>query len=50
MAHWKKSFPSKYPQAADLDTSFVATIKQIVNENIGQGDAVECHLFFAESG
>ena len=41
MAHWKKSFPSKYLQAADLDTPIMATVKTVVNENIGQGDAVE---------
>jgi hypothetical protein len=41
MAHWKKSFPSKFLQAADLDAPFIATVKQIVNENVGQGDAVE---------
>ena len=27
MAHWKKSFPSKYLQAADLDTPVIATVK-----------------------
>jgi hypothetical protein len=41
MAHWKTSFPSKYLGSADLDESFVSTIKSIEDENVGQGDAVE---------
>jgi hypothetical protein len=41
MAHWKKSFPSKYLQAADLDTPIPATLKTVVNENIGIGDAAD---------
>ena len=36
MAHWKKSFPSKYLQAADLDTQIEATLKTVVNDNIGR--------------
>ena len=52
MAHWKKSFPSKYLQAADLDESFVATIKTIPDENVGQGDTVENKpvVHWAEAG
>jgi hypothetical protein len=35
MPHWKKSFPSKYVQAADLDTSMTVTITQVSDENVG---------------
>jgi len=47
MAHWKKAFPGKYLQAAELETPMLATIKSITNESIGMGDAAEmkpvCH-------
>ena len=29
MAHWKKAFPSKYLQAADLDRPIIATITSV---------------------
>jgi hypothetical protein len=41
MAHWKKSFPSRYLQAADLDQPILATIDRVVNENVGADDRVE---------
>ena len=44
MAHWKKAFPSKYLQAADLDTPAIVTIKGVTTENVGTGDTVEPKL------
>ena len=41
MAHWKKSFPSKYLSAVDLDDPIIATIKSWANENVGVGEDVE---------
>ncbi len=41
MAHWKKSFPSTYLQAADLDVPFIGTVDRIVTEHIGTGADVE---------
>lgn len=35
MSHWKKSFPSKFLQSAELDTPLVATISGIRNVNVG---------------
>jgi hypothetical protein len=52
MAHWKKSFPSKFLQAADLDQPIVATIARVANENVGSDDKTELKpvLFFREPG
>ena len=44
MTHWKKAFPSKYLQAADLDTPTIGTIKRVTSANVGAGDAVELKL------
>jgi len=44
MPHFKKAFPSKYLQAADLDVPIVATIKSVVVENVGSGDDLESKL------
>ena len=41
MAHWKKRFPSKYLQAADLDVPIVATIARVTDQTIGVGDQAE---------
>lgn len=36
MAHWKKSFPSRYVQVSDLeDGPLIGTISKIMNENVG---------------
>ena len=47
MAHYKKAFPSKYLQAADLDTPIMATIKSVTSENVGSGDQPELKLVAA---
>jgi hypothetical protein len=44
MAHWKKSFPSKYRQASDLDTPVLATIAETRSENVGVGEDQELKL------
>jgi hypothetical protein len=42
MGNWKDRFPSKYMKSSDLDDGPIdATIKEIVNETIGQGDRQE---------
>jgi hypothetical protein len=53
MGDWKKRFPSKYLKASDLDDGPIdATIKEIVNETIGQGDRQELKpvLYCREKG
>lgn len=45
MAHWKKSFPSRYLQVSDLDDGpIVATIKNVGAENVGAGEDAELKL------
>jgi hypothetical protein len=45
MAHWKKSFPSKFLQAADLDDGpITATIASVGTENVGDADSGELKL------
>jgi hypothetical protein len=42
MAHWKRSFPSKYLQTTDLDNGpIVTTIISVDNQNVGVGDDAE---------
>lgn len=36
MAHWKKSFPSKFLQVSDLDTPIVVVIASVGEENVGE--------------
>lgn len=52
MAHWKKSFPSRFLQAAELDRPFVATVAGLADENVGAADApdVKPVLRFQEAG
>ncbi len=45
MAHWKKTFPSKYLQVADLDGGAItATIKEVVTDTLGAGADAELKL------
>lgn len=45
MPHWKKSFPSKFLQTADLDDGpITATINTVGTENVGDEDAGELKL------
>jgi hypothetical protein len=50
MAHFKKSFPSKFLQASDLDTPITATIASVRSENVGSGPNQELKLvaYFSE--
>jgi hypothetical protein len=41
MAHWKKSFPSRYLQVSDLDRPLLATIASVTNESVSSGDDQE---------
>lgn len=42
MAHWKRSFPSKYLQTSDLESGpIVTTILSISDEIVGIGDDAE---------
>src|SRR5688572_20272002 len=42
MAHWKKSFPSKYLQTSDLDAGPIdTTIVAVTSENVGAGEDAE---------
>lgn len=52
MAHWKKSFPSRFLQAADLDTPLVVTIANVTEENVSTEDSPEIKpvLRFKEPG
>jgi hypothetical protein len=38
MPHWKRSFPGRYMQTADLDAAVVATIAAVRETTIGSGD------------
>ena len=42
--NFKKQFPGKYLQAADLDTPFIVTIKSVLSENVGIGASAEPKL------
>ena len=45
MAHWKKAFPSKFLQTADLDEGpITATIATVGTENVGDVDAGDLKL------
>ena len=52
MAHWKKSFPSRYMQVSDLDTPITATIADVRDEQVGNGDDSETKpvVYFREPG
>lgn len=39
--HWRKSFPSKFLQSGDLDQPLTVTVKRVVRESVGAGDAAE---------
>jgi hypothetical protein len=51
MSDWKKSFPSKYVQVADLDTPMVVTITHVSEENVGTEGAVQVKpvVYFRET-
>jgi hypothetical protein len=41
MPHWKRSFPSRFLQAADLDVALIVTIAGVTDENVSTEDNPE---------
>ncbi|MBA3890642.1 MAG: hypothetical protein H0X64_08930 [Gemmatimonadaceae bacterium] len=51
MSHWKRAFPSKYLQTADLDAGpITATIDRVTMEEISEGEPSKLVVHFRETG
>jgi len=48
MASWRKAFPSKWLQAADLDTPITATIDHVTMESIAKDEPSKLVVHFKE--
>ena len=48
MASWRKAFPSKFLQAADLDTAITATIDRVAMESVAKDEPSKLVVHFRE--